>query len=64
MSVFYHFYNAFTDLAWSRSAQSKTYWLHFLPHFFFFFFFNRKDQDKIEYGVEAIQVGRPDTTFE
>ena len=41
----------------TRSAQSKTSWLHFLTHFW-------TDQYWIWCGVVTIQVERPDTIFE
>ena len=54
------FYTTFTDSAMpevTRSAQSKTSWLHFVVSF-------STDQDEIWYGVEAVQVNHLDYTFE
>ena len=50
---FYHFIPlplTLTLPGFTRSAQSKTSWLHFLTHIFL------TDQDEISYGVEAIDV--------
>ena len=56
---FYHFIPlslTLTLVGVTRSAQSKTSWLNFLPHFL-------TDQEEIVYGVEAIQAGHPDAMF-
>ena len=57
---FYHFLLLSLTLTLcgvKRSAQSKTYWLHFLPHF-------SSEQDEIRCGNEAFQDEHPDITFE
>ena len=48
-TISYHFHWPRLYQGFVRSAQSKTIWLHF---------------SQISYGVEAIQVKPPDTTFE
>ena len=51
-------YITFTDLdLLTRSAPSKTYWLHFLAYF-------SSDQDKVWCGCEAIQAEHIEATFE
>ena len=56
---FYHFMLLSLTLTCpgvTRSAQIKTYWLHFLKHFSF-------DEDEIWCGDEAIQAELYETTF-
>ena len=56
-AIVYQFHWPSPCLGVTRSAQSKTSWLHFLPHF-------SADQDEIWYSVETVQLEHPDFTFE
>ena len=56
---FYYFISLLVTLCLAgvtRSAQSKTCWLHFLTHFL-------TDQDEKWFDVEEIQVEHSDATF-